>query len=431
MKKPTKCFRKILRCPLRPSIFAFVLVCAPALMTLPSAQAQTFSVIHTFTGGGDGWWPYAGLTIDQAGNLYGTTSEYGAAYSGTAFEMKRKNGAWIFSTLSDFSGSSLARIPQARLIVGPGGALYGTTLYGGTGECTELGCGSVYSLRPPQTICRGINCPWSDSSVYPFPGSGDIGNQPGFVDPVFDAAGNLYGTTIMGGANFDGNVFQLTRSNGGWTATSIHDFDGSDGMLPQSGLILDPQGNVYGTAWQGGPNNKGSVYRLTHTGSGWTFETLYAFPNASDGSNPVGALVRDGAGNLYGSTFTGGVNGGGTVFELSPSGGGWNFTVLYSFSGTGYNPGPLVALTLDAAGNLYGTTYLDGAHGFGSVFKLTNNHGSWSHTDLHDFTNGADGSYPISEVVMDASGNLYGTASQGGNLHVCGTGCGVVWEITP
>ena len=422
-------FGRIMRWTLRFPVFAFVLTGAFIFASMPAAHAQTFSVLHTFTGGGDGWAPYAGLTIDSAGNLYGTTSEYGAGYSGTVFQIKRKNGAWLFSTLSDFSGNSYGRIPEGRPVFGPGGALYGTTLYGGTGGCTELGCGAVYSLRPPQTFCRSVSCPWGDSSVYPFPGIGALGNQPELVDPAFDGAGNLYGTTSYGGAGDSGNVFELVRSNGAWTATSIHDFDGSDGYLPQSGVILDPQGNVYGTAFQGGPNNKGSVYQLTNTGSSWTFETLYAFPNAADGSNPVGALVRDRAGNLYGSTFVGGVNGGGTIFELSPSGGGWNFTVLYSITGTGGNPGPLTALTLDAAGNLYGTNYLAGAFGYGSVFKLTNNHGTWSYTDLHDFTGGSDGSYPISEVVMDANGNLYGTASGGGSLPQCR--CGVVWEIAP
>ena len=131
------------------------------------------------------------------------------------------------------------------------------------------------------------------------------------------------------------------------------------------------------------------------------------------------------------------MNGGGTVFELSPSGNGWTFQVLYSFTGNAGCPqqqgcGPITALMMDGAGSLYGTTLEQGAFNFGTVFKLTNNNGSWTYTDLHDFTNGTDGGYPVSQVVMDANGNLYGTASQGGSGTACGTaGCGTVWEITP
>src|SRR5271165_744555 len=144
----------------------------------------------------------------------------------------------------------------------------------------------------------------------------------------------------------------------------------------------------------GGARNSGTVYRLTHSGSGWTEDILFSFTGRSDGLGAVGGVVFDKAGNLYGTTQNGGVSGGGTVFELSPSGGGWNFTVLYSLSGQN---GPLDSLALDAAGNLYGTTYADGAYGYGSVFKLTRNDGNWSYTDLHDFTNGDDGGNPIGE----------------------------------
>lgn len=381
-------------------------------------QAQTFTVIHTFSGGGDGYQPYSGVTVDKAGNLYGTTTQN---YRGTVFQMKHRNGAWIFNTLYQFGNGEW--MPQGRLVFGPGGALYGTTYTGGNGFCTEFGCGTVYSLRPPQTFCRGVSCPWT-ASFYSF--TGPDGFAPGIVALAFDGAGNIYGTTTEGG-NYSGNVFQLTRSNGGWTATSIHDFNGSDGYEPYSGVTLDAQGNVYGTAWMLGPNNKGTVYRLTHSGSGWTEDTLYSFPNNSDGSNPVGGLVFDQAGNLFGTTQSGGTGGGGTVFELSPSGGGWNFTVLYSFSGQN---GPLDTLAMDAGGNLYGTTYGDGTYGYGSVFKLTRNNGSWSYTDLHDFTSGADGANPVGGVSLDTSGNLYGTTSDGAG-GPCSLGCGTVWEITP
>lgn len=398
-------------------------------LTVVAARAQTFSVLHTFSGGGDGYTPYAGVTIDPGGNLYGTTSEY-SGVGGTAFQLKHENGGWIFNTLATFyyfiDGPTL---PLGRLVFGTAGALYGTSQYGGNGNCTELGCGTVYSLLPPQTICRSVSCPWTVSVDYSF-ANGIDGNQPALVDPVFDTAGNIYGTTTEGGANGIGNVFQLTRLAGHWTATSLHDLTSAEGGYPQSSVLLDAQGNIDATAYYGGPNGRGSVFQLTSSGSGWTFNPLYGFPNSSDGNGPVGGLVSDQAGNLYGSTFSGGANGGGTVFELSPSVGGWNFSLIYSFTGQGYNPGPLDTLAMDAAGNLYGTTNLDGAHGCGSVFELTLNHGNWSYSDLHDFTCGADGANPFGGVSLDNNGNLYGTASAGGGGS-CYGGCGVLWEITP
>ncbi len=209
---------------------------------------------------------------------------------------------------------------------------------------------------------------------------------------------------------------------------SLHDFNKSDGWYPYSGVTLDAQGNVYGTTWLGGLNNDGTMYQLVHSGSGWTLNTLYAFQNSADGENPLGQVVFDQAGNLYGSTQAGGTGGGGTVFELSPSGGGWNFAVLYSLPGN--NDGPIGSVALDAAGNIYGTTYGDGDDGYGNVFKLTRTDGGWSYTSLHDFTGGSDGANPVGGVTLDDTGNMYGTAYQGGPTH-CPQGCGVVWEITP
>jgi len=413
---------------LRAPLFALMLFLVLATVAMPLAQAQTFSVIHGFSGGEDGYTPYAGVTIDQGGNLYGTTTEYDADAGGTVYQMKRTGGSWIFKALSNLTNYGGGWLPYGRPVVGPGGALYVTTFYGGNGFCGEFGCGTVTSLRPPQNICRSVSCPWTATTSYSF--SGPDGNGPELVDPVFDSAGNMYGSTYEGGANYSGNVFQLTRSNGQWTGTSIHDFSGSDGYLPYSSVTLDAQGNLYGTTWMGGPNNDGVVYRLTHFGSGWTYTMLYGFQGAADGTGPVGGLVLDQAGNLYGATGTGGSGGGGTVYELSPSGGGWTFSLLYSFTATGYDPGPLNTLTLDAAGNLYGATYGGGAFGYGTAFKLTHRDGSWTYTDLHDFTSGEDGAKPVGGVTLDASGNLYGTASEGAG-GPCSGGCGTVWEITP
>jgi len=304
MMNPVQHCTSILHGKLRRTAFALALLCALTAVAMPSAQAQTFSVIHSFSGGGDGYTPYAGVTIDQAGNLYGTTSEYDTDAGGTVYQIKRINGGWILKTLSNLGNYQGGFLPFGRPVIGPGGALYVTTFYGGNGFCGEFACGTVTSLRPPQNVCRSVSCPWTATTTYSF--SGPDGNGPELVDPVFDSAGNMYGSTYEGGANYDGNVFRLTRSNGQWTGTSIHDFNGSDGNLPYSSVTLDAPGNVYGTTWMGGPTNNGVVYRLTNSGSGWTYTMLYGFQGAADGTGPVGGLVLDQAGNLYGATGTGG-----------------------------------------------------------------------------------------------------------------------------
>lgn len=171
------------------------------------------------------------------------------------------------------------------------------------------------------------------------------------------------------------------------------------------------------------------MYQLTHSENGWTGTDIYDFTGGADGAYPVAGIIVDTEGNLYGATSVAGSGNGGTVFELSPSGGSWNYTLLYSFAGPNNGRqvvGPVGNLVLDAAGNLYGTTISDGAHGYGAVFKLTHSNGNWTYTALHDFTNGADGSYPYANLVFDGNGNIYGTASGGGAF-----GVGVVFEITP
>ncbi len=412
------------------SVLTFVLMmsCALAITICQSAQAQTFSVIHTFTGVG-GYAPYAGVTIDRGGHLYGTTSSTGLdGPGGTVYEMKPVNGNWIFNTIFNFATEygNVGWIPYSRVVFGPGGSMFGTTLEGGTGYC-DHGCGAVYNIRPPRTACNSSNCPWTGTAILSF--DGYSGERPDLVDPVFDQAGNLYGTATTGGSSNIGVVFKLTRSNGTWTETVIHDFSGPDGAYPGSGVIFDQAGNLYGTTGEGGQYNLGTVYRLSPSGSGWTLTTLYSFQGTRDGEYPSATLVFDGAGNLFGATTLGGSGGGGTVFRLSPSGGGWNFSLLYSLAGhasEGQDPGVYNALVLDAAGNLYGADYADTPNGYGSIFKLTPANGIWTYTSLHDFAGGSDGANPMGGVNFDANGDLYGTTVYGGT-----TGGGVVWEITP
>lgn len=328
------------------------------------------------------------------------------------------------SPLYNFSGQTDGGAPIAGVVFGPNGTLYGTTEFAGH-NCGE-GCGVVFNLRPPASICRSIICPWTETVIYGFRGGAD-GANPGFGDLTFDHAGNIYGTTYFGGNNANGVVYELTPSNGSWTESAIHTFSGtSDGENPYSSVIFDVAGNLYGTTFAGGTHGYGTVFQLTPSGSGWTENTLYAFQSATDGGKPFGGVVFDAAGNLYGATSSGGANSGGTAYELLPSNGGWSFDLLYSFTGIAYLPGSFGSLTKDAAGNFYGTTVKDGANGVGSVFKLTPSNGGWTETDLYDFAGGTGGEIPYGSVLIDASGNLYGTASAGG-----ANGYGVIWEITP
>jgi uncharacterized repeat protein (TIGR03803 family) len=412
-----------------------VLLFALTLVLSQVAKAQVFSVLHAFTGGIDGAFPTAGLTIDQAGKLYGTSANGGhtggncpARGCGTVF---RLSNTGVLTTLYTFQGGNDGAIPLARVIFGRDGSLYGTTSEGG-----GSGWGTVFKLNPPATFCRTVLCPWTETVLYRFTGGSD-GAGPGPGDITFDQAGNLYGTTEGGGiyncgGNPCGTVYKLTKSTG-WTESVLHSFAGPpDGDTPESGVIFDTAGKLYGTTAFGG-NSKimfGTVYELSPSGGGWRETILTTF---SDGGLdvPIGGLIIDPLGNLYGTgsqSDDGECCGG--VFEFTPSGGNWIYSILYLF--TTYSPaaagGPFASLTMDTAGNLYGTTYGTGPYmySYGTVFKLIQSGGQWNETDLYAFTDGDDGSSPQSNVVFDTSGNLYGTASQGGAYSH-----GVVWEITP
>jgi hypothetical protein len=412
-------------------VIAFVLTLAAS----PAAQAQTFKVIHTFTGKTDGGWPYAGVTIDKSGNLYGTTYIYA---KGWGVVYRRTPGGTI-NTLYTFTSGTDGAFPAARVIFGPNGTLYGTTQGSNEGSSPY---GTVFNLKPPAT-CKISFCPWIITTLYAFKGEPDCnGQNNSFSDLVFDNKGNIYGTTYNGGAHNNGQalnegcVFKLTpTTTGGYTEKVIYSFGGTkpgEGRHPFAGLTLDTKGNLYGTTSEGGRSCSsgfngtcGTVYELMPSSGGYTEKQLYVFTGAGDGSNPFGAVIFDSSGNLYGSTANGGFLGSGTAFKLTPEGNGnWSYDPLYSLSGNAFC-GPDGSLALDGAGNLYGTTYCSG--GFGNVFKLTP---AGTYTSLHYFTGGTDGANPISNVTFDANGNLYGTASVGANP-TCFAGCGVVWKITP
>jgi uncharacterized repeat protein (TIGR03803 family) len=425
---------------LRTSLCVALLATAFAL-ALP-AQAQTFAVLHNFTGGGDGANPYAGVTADRAGNLYGTAAAGGHLGYGDVFKLTHSGSSWTLNPIYSFQGfaSGDGAGPLARVIFGPDGALYGTTDEGGTGDG---GTGTVFRLTPQATACKTSLCAWSETVLHSFQGGHSDGSGPGYGDVAFDAAGNLYDTTIYGGGGEGscndstcGTVYEVSPVAGGWSEHVIYDFPGAGGgapgFWPYNGVILDSSGNVYGAVtWI-----SGSVYELTPVQRGWSPATLYLFPGAPSAGGPVGGLVFDHSGNLYGTACCGGPGGGGSVFELAPSGGTWTFTTLYSFnySGSNTSPGPTSTLTMDASGALYGNTYAEGAYGYGNIFKLTPSQGGWTYTSLHDFTGGSDGGYPWGQVILDPNGNVYGTTTAGGStVGSCyqNLGCGVVFEITP
>ncbi len=399
---------------------ALAIVFTLSVATTPAVWAQTYNVIYNFAGG-DGNGPTSTLRIVGAGNLYGTTQQGGNG-QGVVFKLKHVGSGWVLSPLHDFTGGNGKQdgaypLDYGGLTVGPDGSLYGTTQLGGVP--VGNGLGTVFKLSPPPSACLTALCPWTSTVLYEFTDTPD-GSQP-YSSVTFDAAGNIYGTTRFGGAAGAGSVFKLTPANGSWTESILTSFGA--GASPVAGIIFDGSGNLYGTTPYGGAGSKGQVFQLTPSRSGWTKNIIYAFTGGADGEFPAGGLIFDQAGNLYGSTAAGGSGNGGTIFKLSLSGSTWTLTTLYSFQGG--SGGPMSSLTVDAAGNLYGTTYGDGLFGGGSVFTLSAAEG-WKFTSLHNFQQDSGGVFPIGGVTLDANGNLFGTASAAGAHNR-----GVVWEVTP
>ena len=427
------------------AMLIFGMVLAVCLVGVTSAHAQTFTVLHAFTGGDDGANPESGVTIDRGGNLYFTTAAGGYpgqgcgyfATCGTVGKLSHRGGGWTLATLFEFNGGDDGGSPSARVVFGPDGKLYGTTFAGGS-----QGYGVLFTLNPKASICPTVSCAWNETVLHGFGPRGSDGTNPNHGDEIFDSTGNIFGVAGYGGFYGGGQCgepgcgadYQLTRSNGAWNESVIYSFQPNLFYFSSTGLTLGQAGNLYGTA-AGGAYGRGVIYELSPTGGTWTATTLYQFPNPSDGGYPSTGLTPDAAGNFYGAT-SGNQSLGypATVYELSPSGGSWTYQVLYTFQfNNQYWGGPAANLTLDAAGNIYGTAQNGGAFNRGTVFKLTHTDGGWVYASLHDFTGGSDGSSPQSNVVFDSAGNLYGTATYGATTNqVCGqNGCGVIWEITP
>jgi uncharacterized repeat protein (TIGR03803 family) len=379
-----------------------------ALLTLP-AQAQTFTVLHTFTGP-DGLTPYAGVTLDGNGNLYGTTYGGGANGLGTVYELKRHGSAYIYNQLHSFTGGADGEQPYGGVTFGPDGLLYGTTYNGNGGRG-----GVVFSLQPPATICRAVSCPWTETTLYNL---GDFDYDYGQV--AFDRSGNLYGT-ITDDFNGNGSAYGVSRSGSGWTGTSIYTFPD---YVPFHNVIVSSSGNLYGTTSVGGQYDAGVVFELTPSGSGWTEQNIASLGAPGTGGHTFSGLIQDSVGNLYGGeTGYGTYNA--SVFELTPSGGNWQLTVLYTWSFYVFNEGPVGNLVLDSSGNIYGTMMTLGTHGYGEIFKLSRNGSNWNYTDVYDFQDNGDGAYPTGDLSIDSDGNIYGT-NRGDQ-----SGHGVVWRLTP
>src|ERR1700685_228283 len=388
-------------------------------------------VLHAFNGR-DGVHPVGSLIFDKAGNLYGTTLDGGddRCECGTVFELSpTASGKWTRTVLHRFTGKDGAN-PFAGLISDAVGNLYGTTWLGGSagGPC-DSNCGVVFALSP------GAKGKWTEKILHEF--DGKDGAAP-YAGPIFDAAGNLYGTTLAGGNAGMGTVFKLSPGqNGKWTETVLHSFNGSDGANPYAGVTFDASGNLYGTTFSTA-NGVSTVFRLKPGATGkWIHTVLHTF-NGKDGAQAYAGVSVDGQGSLYGATAGGGAYSWGVIYKLSPrTDGEWTETILHSFNvEDGANPD--AAPVFDATGNLYGTTFQGGnskSCGCGTVFKLSpgaNN--KWTATVLHSF-NGTDGEGPfLGSVIFGPGGNLYGGTNMGGNLlcHVLGSnGCGLVFEIRP
>lgn len=394
---------------------------ASAVILVSISQATTYKRVYNFAGGTDGSDPATRLTFDSAGNAYGTTAAGGDFGVGTVFMLTPSGQEQV---LHSFSGGADGLSPHGGVTLDNAGNLYGTTVAGGGGGlCAGDGCGVVFEL----TFSGGS---WNEITLYNFKGLND-GFGPG-GGLVFDSAGNLFGTTPDGGAHSAGVVFELSPTRHGWRHKVIHAFTGGkDGAVGSLGLLLlDAAGNVYGTSELGGAQGAGAVYELSPTPRGpWKVTVLYDFKGMPDGANPYGGLIFDTLGNLYGTTYFGGQTGMGAVFQLTPGPNGkWQENLLYSFLGGTDGSLPTTTLIFDAAGILYGTTSTGGRPSCdcGTVFKLTLLGGTWNEKILHFFGRGHDGSYPNYGLTPDQAGNLFGTTPAGGS-----GGQGIVFQVTP
>jgi uncharacterized repeat protein (TIGR03803 family) len=406
-----------------------------SVISIRPITAQTEATIFRFTVA-DGVRPWGGLIADSADNLYGATTMSGPAKYGTVFELSppASGGAWTFTILYAFQGGADGQYSIGPLVMDKSGNLYGTTSDEGPNGLGIVGFGTVYEVSPP-ALAGG---PWTKTTLHSF--QGPDGETPA-GGLVIDDAGNLYGTTWRGGEYGDGTAFEVSppaTSGAAWTEKVIYSFVGLNGENPAAGMAMDQDGALYGGTVYGGATYGGTVYQLVPPAGGrpdWMEKVLYTFTGgASDGFNPVGGMVLY-RGNLYGAALDGALSGCdqyqnpgcGTIFELSPPttpGGTWSETSLYDFDGGADGGNPNWNVLFDREGNLY-TTASDGGNagcgsewGCGAVIKLAPPAAAgdpWTETTLYDFSTGADGGVDPSGLVFGKSGRIYGTTFSGGD----------------
>ena len=408
-----------------PLVVALILATINIASTFGAQAQSTEQVLYTFTGNLDGAYPTA-LISDAAGNLYGAAAAGGTNLTGTVFELSPiSGGGWTESILYNFGpfrGGSDGDQPVGALLLDSSGNLYGTTGYGGGSTNCGFGCGTVFRLSPGSGG-------WTESILHSFVGTD--GQNP-VAQLALDAAGNLYGTTRIGGPHGNGTVFELSLVSGKWKMSLPHSFaGGTDGEDPfHAGVVIDASGNLYGTTFYGGASLAGQVFELSLTAGKWKKTTLHSFVRGIGiGGYLEGGVTLDSAGNLFGTTTQAGAAGtGGGVFELKlASGGKRTYSILHSFGAAGDGDFPSTAVVLDGAGNLYGTTNEGGSSGDGTVYELTPRaKGAWKETILWSFLGGTDGMIPnTTPLLLDQFGNAFGSTNAGGD------GFGVIFEVSP
>ena len=376
--------------------------------------AQTYTILYTFQGGADGGFPQGGLYRDAFGNLYGITNTAGNRNDcnnygcGTVYKLDPSGNLTVLHT---FTGG-IDGWPNATwgsLIPDPNGNLYGMASIGGLRDN-----GTDFRITPSGAF----------SVIHTFPTAPGDGEGPQFTLLRDPTTGLFYGTTFNGGANTYGSVYVLTKAGFG-SDQVLHSFTFTDGAFPQGSVAEDSQGNIYGTAGQGGTDNCGVAFKMRNNGAG--YQVLYNFKCAPDGYFP-GSVVLDSEGNMYGGTQEGGdvqncpFFGCGIIFKISPSG---QETILHTFHGK--EGGVPNELMWGADGNLWGTTASGGANDQGTIFKITT---GGTYTDVYDFQGGLNGGVPYAGLIQDSNGTFYGTI--GGGLVKCiQSGCGMIFKFTP
>jgi hypothetical protein len=379
---------------------------------------SNFVTLHQFAGPtSDGGTPDSGLIIDSNGDLFGTTQSGGNVVGGgvggdgTVFELTPSNGGYILNILYAFTGGTAGQTPFSSLLMDSHGDLFGTTLGGGDANSD----GTVFEMTPGSSG-------YTYSTVYTF--TGGNGGQSPSTALIMDNSGDLFGTTGHGSDSF-GTVFELTPGSSGYTFNSLHVFTGgTDGDNP--GNVVLYNGNLFGTTGMGGSNNDGTVFELTPGSNGYTFNTIYDFTDGNDGSYPSADLTMDSSGDIFDTAYGGGSGQLGTIVELTPGSNGYTLNTLYKFTGGDDGLAPIGGVILDGNGNLFGTTSggITANHTDGTVFELTAGDDGYTLTTLHTFT-GDDGEAPVGNLVLDNQGDLFGDTVEGGT-----DGEGTVFELT-